>query len=101
MGESAVIAASAFFRGGTRPPHDEMIRYVDMFRDRFGVEAICRTLGATASGFLTARGYRAAKSRPRSSRVTRDDVLGAEIARLHVENYGVYGARKMHALMRR
>ncbi|WP_431075568.1 hypothetical protein [Microbacterium phyllosphaerae] len=96
-----MIAASAFFRGGTRPPHDEMIRYVDMFRDRFGVEAICRTLGATASGFLTARGYRAAKSRPRSSRVTRDDVLGAEIARLHVENYGVYGARKMHALMRR
>jgi len=78
-----------------------MIRYVDMFRDRFGVEAICRTLGATASGFLTARGYRAAKSRPRSSRAIRDDVLGAEIARLHAENYGVYGVRKMHALMRR
>ncbi|GAB2568735.1 IS3 family transposase [Leucobacter ruminantium] len=24
-----------------------------------------------------------------------------EIARLHAENYGVYGRRKMHALMRR
>ena len=27
-------------------------------------------------------------------------LLGAEIARLHAENYGVYGVRKMHALMR-
>lgn len=78
-----------------------MIRYVDAFRDRFGVEAICRTLGATESGFLTARGYRAAKTRPASARSVRDDMLGAEIARLHAENYGVYGVRKMHALMRR
>lgn len=78
-----------------------MIRYVDTFRDRFGVEAICRTLGATERGFLTARGYRAAKARPASARAIRDGVLGAEIARLHAENYGVYGVRKMHALMRR
>lgn len=72
-----------------------MIRYVDMFRDRFGVEAICRTLAATERGFLTARGYRAAKTRPPFARAIRDDVLGAEIARLHAENYGVYGVRKM------
>jgi putative transposase len=78
-----------------------MIRFIDMFRDRFGVEAICRTLGATGSGFLTVRGYRAARTRPRSARAIRDDVLGAEIARLHAETYGVYGVRKMHALMRR
>lgn len=44
-----------------------MIRYVDAFRDRFGVEAIFRTLGATECGFLTARGYRAAKTRPASA----------------------------------
>jgi putative transposase len=78
-----------------------MIQYVDMFRDRFGVESICRTLGATECGFLTARGYRAAKSRPASARGLRDELLGAEIAQLHAENYGVYGARKMHALMKR
>jgi putative transposase len=78
-----------------------MIRYVDTYRDRFGVEPICRTLGATEGGFLTARGYRAAKARPASARALRDRLLGAEIARLHEANYGVYGTRKMHALLRR
>jgi transposase InsO family protein len=77
-----------------------MIRFVDVFRDRFGVEAICRTIGATACGFLTARGYRAAKTRAPSARRLRDDLLVPEVARLHAENYGVYGVRKMHALMR-
>jgi putative transposase len=78
-----------------------MIQYVDTFKDRFGVESICRTLGATECGFLTARGYRAAKVRPASARALRDGLLGVEIGRLHAENYGVYGVRKMHALMRR
>lgn len=78
-----------------------MIQYVDTFRDRFGVEAICRTLGATECGFMTARGYRAAKNRPLSARAMSDQLLGAEMVRLHADNYGVYGVRKMHALMRR
>lgn len=33
-----------------------MIRYVDTFKDQFGVEAICRVLAATECGFITARG---------------------------------------------
>jgi putative transposase len=78
-----------------------MIRYLDEHRDRFGVEQICRTLGATEGGFLTSRGYRAAKTRPRSTRALSDKLLGSEMIRLHAENYGVYGVRKMHALMRR
>lgn len=78
-----------------------MIRYVDTFKDRFEVEAICRTMRATECGFLTARGYRAAKTRPASARAQRDEFLGAEIVRLHADNYGVYGVRKMHALMKR
>lgn len=49
-----------------------MIRYVDTFKDQFGVEAICRTMRATESGFLTARGYRAAKTRPPSARTLSD-----------------------------
>jgi len=40
-----------------------MIRFIGAYRDRFGVEAICRTLGATECGFLTARGFRAAQAR--------------------------------------
>lgn len=78
-----------------------MIQYVDAFRDQFGVEAICRVLAATECGFITARGYRAAKTRPPSARALSDQLFGAEIVRLHAENYGVYGVRKMHALMRR
>ena len=78
-----------------------MIAFVREHADRFGVEAICRTLGATAGGFITARGYRAAITRPRSARSICDEVLGEQIARLHQENYSVYGVRKMHAAMRR
>lgn len=78
-----------------------MIRYVDQYRSRFGVEAICRTLAATECGFITSRGYRAAKTRPRSDRSVRDEQLVAEIARIHGANYSVYGVRKMHAAMRR
>lgn len=78
-----------------------MIRYIDMYRDRFGVELICRALSATAGGFITSRGYRAAKARPKSDRAIRDEILTREIHQLHGENYGVYGIRKMHALMKR
>ena len=50
---------------------------------------------------MTSRGYRAAKSQPMSHRAVRDQVLGDELERLHGENFGVYGVRKMHHLMRR
>lgn len=78
-----------------------MIRFIDEHRDQFGVEAICRTLGATECGFITSRGYRAAKTRPASARALRDELLIEEIVRIHQENYGVYGARKMWHAMRR
>lgn len=78
-----------------------MIAYVDMYRDQFGVESICRTLAAAEGGFLTARGYRAAKARPVGQRRLRDVILIEEVKRLHAENYGVYGIRKMWQAMRR
>ena len=78
-----------------------MIRFIDEHKDHFGVEPICRVLRPAVQGFLTSRGYRAAKSRTSSARALRDDLLVPEVARLHAENYGVDGRRKMHALMRR
>lgn len=78
-----------------------MIRFIDMHRDQFGVERICRTLGATECGFITSRGYRAAKARPVCARTVRDEVLVEEVRRIHAENYSVYGVRKMHQAMRR
>ncbi len=76
-----------------------MIRFINEHRDRFGVELICRVLRPAVPGFLTGRGYRAASSRVPSARQLRDELLVPEIARLHAENYGVSGRRKMHALM--
>lgn len=78
-----------------------MIRFINEHRDRFGVELICRVLRPAVQGFLTSRGYRAAVGRAPSARHLKDELLVPEIARLHAENYGVYGRRKMHALMRR
>lgn len=78
-----------------------MIRFIDEYRDRFGVEFLCRVLGAAIRGFLTSRGYRAAKRRLLSARHLRDEVLVAEIQRLHHQHYSVYGRRKMHALLTR
>ena len=78
-----------------------MIRYIDEHKDQFGVEAICRVLRPAVRGFITARGYRAAKTRAPSAWSLKDELLVPEIARLHGENYGVYGVRNIHALMRR
>jgi putative transposase len=78
-----------------------MIRFTDQMRGQFGVEAICRVPRPAVRGFLTSRGYRAAKGRPASARQLRDELLVPEVVRLHAENYGGYGCRKMHALLGR
>ncbi|MCX2163263.1 IS3 family transposase [Corynebacterium auriscanis] len=77
-----------------------MIAFIDEYREQFGVEAICRILGATECGFITSRGYRAAKTRPVSARSVRDEILIEEARRIHQENYSVYGVRKMWHAMR-
>jgi putative transposase len=66
-----------------------MIAYIDRHKDRFGVEPICQLLSIAPST------YHAAKRRPRSARALRDEELKAEIARVHAEHFGVYGARKV------
>jgi len=78
-----------------------MITFIDVMKDRFGVELVCRTMRAAEVGFVTARGYRAAKSRPASARTLSDQLLSGKIVWLHAENYGVYGVRKMYRLLKR
>ena len=78
-----------------------MIAFIDTHRDQFGVELICRTLRAAIVGFLTSRGYRAAKARPRSARAIRDELLIDELRAVHEQNFSVYGVKKMHAAMTR
>jgi hypothetical protein len=66
-----------------------MIAYIDANRGRFGVEPICRVLPIAPSTYYHAIG------RPSSARAVRDAKLKAEIARVHAEHFGVYGARKV------
>ena len=66
-----------------------MIAYIDAHKERFGVEPICKQLPIAPSA------YYAAKSRPPSARTTRDKALKPEIRRVHRDNFGVYGARKV------
>jgi putative transposase len=66
-----------------------MIAFIDRHKDRFGVEPICRVLPIAPST------YHAANRRPSSARAVRDGELKTEIARVHAEHFGVYGARKV------
>jgi len=71
-----------------------VIAYVEDYRGQFGVEPICRALSA-AQVPIAPSTYYAARSRPPSARAIADERLGREIMRVHRENYGVYGARKV------
>lgn len=65
------------------------MRFIQQERERWGVEPICRVLEIAPSSFYAAVG------RAPSARALRDAELKPEIARVHEENYEVYGARKL------
>ena len=79
-----------------------MIRYIDQHKNHFGVEPICRTLSDfLEDGFITSRGYRAAKKRIPAARTLKDQLLVPELVKIYQQNYSVYGVRKMwHAMNR-
>src|SRR5215216_6708197 len=66
-----------------------MIAYMDQHKGRYGIEPICRVLPIAPSTY-----YQHTKG-PRSARAVRDTQLKVEIARVHAEHFGVYGARKV------
>jgi len=63
--------------------------FVDTYRDRFGVEPMCREIEASASA------YRARRTRPPSVRAVRDAYLIGEIKRVHKDSDGIYGQLKI------
>jgi putative transposase len=63
--------------------------FVDQHRARFGVEPICRTLGASASAY-----YERASGRLSARRLEDERLLG-RIRELHAANYYAYGSRRM------
>ena len=70
-----------------------MSAFIDRYRDRFGVELICRTLGVSASAH-----YQRATG-ARSARRVEDERLTAKIRKLFTENFECYGVRRMHAVL--
>ncbi len=77
-----------------------MIAFIDAHRGNYGVEPICRVLPIAPSTYHD----HAAKQRDPSRlppRAQRDLVLKSEILRVHAENFGVYGVRKVWRQMRR
>jgi putative transposase len=82
------------------------VRFIDEHRHdvidgrAFGVEPICRVLSEHGCPIAPST-YYATKSRPTCDRVIRDAELLPQIRRVHGDNYGVYGARKVwHQLHR-
>jgi putative transposase len=72
-----------------------MTRYIDAYRDRFGVEPICWTLQVAPSS------YYAARRRQPSARARSDAELGRKVLRVWADNYQVYGARKLWRQLQR
>ena len=77
-----------------------LVDYIDAHREEFGVEPICSVL-RTAGMQIAPSSYYAAKTRPRSARAVADQQRLEVIRRVHADNYGVYGVRKMHAELNR
>jgi putative transposase len=76
------------------------VRFIDEHRHdvfdgrEFGVEPICRVLSEHGCRIAPAT-YWAALKRPRCARAVRDEELLVQIHRVHEDNYGVYGVRKV------
>jgi putative transposase len=77
------------------------VAFVDSHQEEYGVQPVLQALEDTPAQIAPST-YYAAKARPASARSQRDSELTEMIERIHAENYGVYGARKIwHELHRR
>jgi putative transposase len=70
-------------------------RFIELRRQDFGVEPICRTLGVSASAY-----YERKSGRP-SARAVEDKRLTALIRQVHEANYFAYGYRRMWIALKR
>ena len=77
-----------------------ILDYVDQHKNEFGVEPICTALSSTDIKIAPST-YYAAKTRPPSARSVSDLATTAVISKVHADNYGVYGIRKVHAQLGR
>jgi putative transposase len=74
-----------------------MSAVIDAHRDQFGVEPICKALEIAPSTYHEVK----RRQRDPSAQALRDAELRQLIRRVHEENFGVYGVRKMWWQLRR
>ena len=96
-----------FLRGRTRPATALIVAYIDSVagnRDRnglrWGVESICAQLTELGARIAPSTYYEH-RDRPPTAREVRDADLKPKIARAYIQNYGVYGARKVWLTLNR
>jgi len=77
-----------------------MVAFIDAHRAEYGVEPICAQLPIAPSTYYELKA-RAADPTRRSRRACRDEELCPVIQRIWVENFRVYGARKIWLQLRR
>jgi putative transposase len=70
-----------------------IIGYIERYRNVFAVEPICKTL-TSADVPIAPSTFYAARTRAPSARAVRDEQVGPVMARVHRENYGIYGIRR-------
>lgn len=100
-GQRTIEAGQRVFRqGGTRPPFEELKRFIDQHRHMFGVEPICQVLQMAPLCYWR-HAARRRRSELRSARAQRDDALAADIQRVWHANWQVYGAHKVWLQMSR
>ena len=71
-----------------------MVRFIDEHREMYGVEPICEMLPIAPSTYYLHK-LQERDPTKRCKRAKRDERLCEEIRRVHKENYGVYGVRKV------
>jgi putative transposase len=76
------------------------VRFISGHKGVFGVEPICRALSEHGCPIAPSAYYDGVGRAP-SARAQRDEQLKAAITRVHADNYGVYGARKVWLALNR
>ena len=71
-----------------------MVTFIDDHRDEYGVEPICRVLPIAPSTYHARKAMEVDPSL-RSARAQRDELLKPEIRRVWMQNFQVYGAKKV------
>lgn len=84
-----ILKDASISRDRARRSNQEVVRYIESRKDRWGVEPICKVLQ-----FAPAT-YYASIHRPASQRAIRDEELVDEVHRVHDESRRRYGADKV------